>query len=126
MYDFFDSLKYWYANIFCWSMLDCRSQKNKTWKRRWRSPKYSYPWNISPQRYKTPKCSRVSKKTFDFFRNAFLSNFVHFNRLKEVIYQEDNLYLIFEYCEYDLKKYIRSIGGPLPAETVKKFTYQIL
>jgi len=27
--------------------------------------------------------------------------------LKEVIYQEDNLYLIFEYCEYDLKKYMR-------------------
>lgn len=46
--------------------------------------------------------------------------------LKEVIYQEDNLYLIFEYCEYDLKKYIRSIGGPLPPDTVKKFTYQIL
>ena len=46
--------------------------------------------------------------------------------LKEVIYQEDNLYLIFEYCEYDLKKYMRQIGGPLPPETVKKFTYQIL
>ena len=46
--------------------------------------------------------------------------------LKEVIYEEDNLYLIFEYCEYDLKKYMRSIGGPLPVETVKKFTYQIL
>ena len=41
----------------------------------------------------------------------------------EVIYEQDNLYLIFEFCEYDLKKYMRSIGGPLPAETVKKFTY---
>ena len=47
-------------------------------------------------------------------------------RLKEVIYQDDNLYLIFEYCEYDLKKYMRKIGGPLPPATVKKFTYQIL
>jgi serine/threonine protein kinase len=47
-------------------------------------------------------------------------------RLKEVIYEEDNLYLVFEYCEYDLKKYMRKIGGPLPPETVKKFTYQIL
>jgi len=45
----------------------------------------------------------------------------------EVIYEEDNLYLIFEYCEYDLKKYMRSIkSGMLPVETVKKFTYQIL
>jgi len=43
--------------------------------------------------------------------------------LMEVIYEQDNLYLIFEFCEYDLKKYMRSIGGPLPAETVKKFTY---
>ena len=43
--------------------------------------------------------------------------------LKEVIYEEDNLYLIFEYCEYDLKKYMRSIGGPLPPDTVKKFVY---
>jgi serine/threonine protein kinase len=43
--------------------------------------------------------------------------------LKEVIYQDDNLYLIFEYCEYDLKKYMRKIGGPLPASTVKKFNY---
>ena len=43
-----------------------------------------------------------------------------------MIYQDDNLYLIFEYCEYDLKKYMRKIGGPLPPATVKKFTYQIL
>ena len=50
----------------------------------------------------------------------------HSCRLKEVIYQDDNLYLIFEYCEFDLKKYMRSIGGPLPLDTVKKFTYQIL
>ena len=46
-----------------------------------------------------------------------------FYSLMEVIYEQDNLYLIFEFCEYDLKKYMRSIGGPLPPETVKKFTY---
>jgi len=27
--------------------------------------------------------------------------------LKEVLYSEDKLYLIFEYCDYDLKKYMR-------------------
>jgi len=43
--------------------------------------------------------------------------------LKEVIYQDDNLYLIFEYCEFDLKKFMRKIGGPLPPATVKKFCY---
>jgi len=51
------------------------------------------------------------------------SPFIFTFRLKDVIYQDDNLYLIFEYCEYDMKKYMRSIGGPLPTETVKKFTY---
>lgn len=46
--------------------------------------------------------------------------------LKEVIYSEDKLYLIFEYCDYDLKKYMRQVGGPLPPQEVKSFTYQIL
>ncbi len=49
-----------------------------------------------------------------------------FYRLKEVLYSEDKLYLIFEYCDYDLKKYMRQIGGPLPPHEVKSFTYQIL
>mmetsp|Transcript_45220 Transcript_45220/g.61335 ORF Transcript_45220/g.61335 Transcript_45220/m.61335 type:complete len:103 (+) Transcript_45220:157-465(+) len=43
--------------------------------------------------------------------------------LKEVLYTETKLYLIFEYCDFDLKKYIRHIGGPLSTSDVKKFTY---
>lgn len=43
--------------------------------------------------------------------------------LKEVIYSEDKLYLIFEYCEYDLKKYMRSKGNALDAAEVKSFLY---
>jgi serine/threonine protein kinase len=46
--------------------------------------------------------------------------------LKEVIYSEDKLYLIFEYCEYDLKKYMRSKGNALDAAEVKSFLYQLL
>ena len=46
--------------------------------------------------------------------------------LKEVIYSEDKLYLIFEYCEYDLKKYMRSKGNALDATEVKSFLYQLL
>jgi len=30
--------------------------------------------------------------------------------LKEVIYSQEQLYLVFEYVEYDLKKYMRSKG----------------
>ena len=49
-------------------------------------------------------------------KNPFLNLLILFStnyRLKEVIYQDDNLYLIFEYCEYDLKKYMRKIGAGL-------------
>ena len=43
--------------------------------------------------------------------------------LKEVLYSEDKLYLVFEYCEFDLKKYMRHVGGPLPIAEVKSFAY---
>lgn len=37
--------------------------------------------------------------------------------LREVIYSQDQLYLVFEYLEYDLKKYMRAQGNqPLPKE----------
>jgi serine/threonine protein kinase len=41
--------------------------------------------------------------------------------LLEVIYENDNLYLVFEYLEFDLKKYMKAFGSgkPLPIETVK-------
>jgi serine/threonine protein kinase len=46
--------------------------------------------------------------------------------LKEVLYSEKALYLVFEYLEFDLKKYIKSKGEPLKPDQVKSFTYQIL
>jgi serine/threonine protein kinase len=45
--------------------------------------------------------------------------------LKEVIYNETELLLVFEYLEYDLKKYMRAKGGPLPPDLVKRYTYQM-
>lgn len=37
--------------------------------------------------------------------------------LKEIIYSQEQLYLVFEYVEYDLKKYMRTLGNkPLPKE----------
>jgi len=38
--------------------------------------------------------------------------------LKEVIYSQEQLYLVFEYIEFDLKKYMRSKGqsATLPRE----------
>ena len=32
-------------------------------------------------------------------------------RLKEIIYSQEQLYLVFEYVEYDLKKYMRTHGN---------------
>ena len=80
-----------------------------------------------PQSEKFPCWKELSIQMLLSRYNYFQINLTNnCNRLIEVIYQDDNLYLIFEYCEFDLKKYMRSIGGPLPIETVKKFTYQIL
>lgn len=48
-------------------------------------------------------------------------------RLKEVIYSQEQLYLVFEYLEFDLKKYMRAQGNaPLPREQAQRFLYQIL
>jgi len=47
--------------------------------------------------------------------------------LKEVIYSQDQLYLVFEYLEFDLKKYMRAQGQTaLPKEQAQRFLYQIL
>jgi serine/threonine protein kinase len=43
--------------------------------------------------------------------------------LKEVIYTHTSLYLVFEYIEYDLKKYLRKVKKELSADLVKSFVY---
>jgi hypothetical protein len=37
-------------------------------------------------------------------------------RLKEVLYSEKSLYLVFEYLEFDLKKYLKAKGSQLPPQ----------
>ena len=39
---------------------------------------------------------------------------------------ENKLYLCFEYCEFDLKKYMKSQQYKLSSECIKSFTYQML
>ena len=47
-------------------------------------------------------------------------------RLKDVVHDETKLYLIFEYLDQDLKKYMNTVGSGLPPHTVKSFMYQML
>jgi negative regulator of the PHO system len=47
-------------------------------------------------------------------------------RLHDVIHTEHKLMLVFEYMDKDLKKYMDTYGGPLPAEQIKSFMYQLL
>eukprot|EP00322_Chrysochromulina_rotalis_P002125 CAMPEP_0115874248 /NCGR_PEP_ID=MMETSP0287-20121206/24435_1 /TAXON_ID=412157 /ORGANISM="Chrysochromulina rotalis, Strain UIO044" /LENGTH=299 /DNA_ID=CAMNT_0003329377 /DNA_START=17 /DNA_END=916 /DNA_ORIENTATION=+ len=49
-------------------------------------------------------------------------------QLKDVFYMpnENKLYLCFEYCEFDLKKYMKSQQYKLSAECIKSFTWQML
>jgi serine/threonine protein kinase len=60
---------------------------------------------------------------------ALLKGVKHPNivELKEVIYSREELWLVFEYCEFDLKKYMRSRGNvPLPKDKAMSFLFQIL
>jgi len=44
--------------------------------------------------------------------------------LKEIIYSQEQLYLVFEYVEYDLKKYMRTHGNkPLEKTQAQSFLY---
>ena len=41
-----------------------------------------------------------------------LINLLIYYRLKEVLFSQEQLYLVFEYLEYDLKKYMKKLGKP--------------
>ena len=46
--------------------------------------------------------------------------------LVDLIHGEKKLYLVFEYMNYDLKKYLEKSGGPLEEPLVKSLLFQIL
>ena len=61
---------------------------------------------------------------------SLLKELMHVNvvQLKDVFYMpnENKLYLCFEYCEFDLKKYMKSQQYKLSAECIKSFSWQML
>lgn len=61
---------------------------------------------------------------------AILKELNHPNivKLNDVIYapQEKKLHLIFEYVEYDMKKFMKSLKEPLKNSEIKKFMKQLL
>lgn len=46
--------------------------------------------------------------------------------LREVIYRDEKLHLIFEFMDMDLKKYLKSVRGPLPPAKVKTYMKQLM
>lgn len=46
--------------------------------------------------------------------------------LKEVIYKDETLHLIFEFLDMDLKKYLKSVKGALPPQKVKSYMKQLI
>lgn len=46
--------------------------------------------------------------------------------LKDVIHEDDKLYLVFEYLEQDLKKHLDSLEGKLDELIVKSYLYQLI
>lgn len=56
---------------------------------------------------------------------SLLKNLRHPNvvELKEVLFSKEQLYLVFEYLEYDLKKYMKKVGKPLATSQCQSFTW---
>ena len=54
---------------------------------------------------------------------GFLPCICHFYRLKDVLHSEQKLYLVFEYLDQDLKKYIdmRRASGGMSGSEVKVY-----
>lgn len=46
--------------------------------------------------------------------------------LKQVIHEDNKLYLVFEYLDHDLKKFLDKNGAPLTPSQVKSTLYQLL
>lgn len=46
--------------------------------------------------------------------------------LKDIAHGENKLYLVFEFFNLDIKKYLDKKGGPLPPQQVKSLMYQLL
>jgi serine/threonine protein kinase len=46
--------------------------------------------------------------------------------LMDLIHGEKKLHLVFEYLDYDLKKFLDQNGGPLHPQLVKSYLYQML
>lgn len=47
-------------------------------------------------------------------------------KLKDIVHGDSKLYLIFEYLDYDLKKYLEQKGTALTGPELKDFLYQML
>ena len=58
---------------------------------------------------------------------SILKQMHHQNIIKliEIINGDKKLYLVFEFMDHDLKKYLDLNGGPLPPKLVKSYLYQI-
>ena len=46
--------------------------------------------------------------------------------LIDLIHGDKKLYLVFEFMDYDLKKFLDKNGSPLPSQLVKSYLYQII
>lgn len=46
--------------------------------------------------------------------------------LKDIVHGENKLYLVFEFFNLDMKKYLDKKGTPLPSQQVKSLMYQLL
>ena len=65
----------------------------------------------------------TSIREISILKQLHHSNIVN---LEDLIHGEKKLYLVFEFLDYDLKKYLDLNNAPLKPELVKSYLYQIL
>jgi serine/threonine protein kinase len=47
-------------------------------------------------------------------------------KLEDVVHSKNRLFLVFEFIDYDLKKYIDTVGGDIDPLLIKSYLYQLL
>lgn len=47
-------------------------------------------------------------------------------KLRDIVHSENKLYLIFDFLDHDLKKFLEINGGPLAPNVVKSYLFQLI
>lgn len=82
---------------------------------------HRHPRNLCAERAQAPQHCRVrlSSPTDPFLQHRSSPPLNSSSRLIEVVYHDDRLYMVFEYCDQDLKHYLAERKTPIKYSQAK-------